>query len=359
MSRRPRILFLCPYPHGGCPSQRFRFEQYLPILEAQGYEVRQEPFFDVATTRIVHHAGHTGTKVGGVLKGFARRLALLREARDFDFVFIHLEAAPIGPPIIEAALFALGKKVIYDIDDFIMVPRTQRVNRLAASLRWRSKVAWIAKRARKVVGVNPFLVDWARQHNPDVRLIPTTIDPSRHRPPPERTARARTTLGWTGTRTTARYLEVVREALAELDRTHDFTLRVICDTDPGFALKHYEFVPWREKTEIEDLWPIDIGIMPVHDDGFSKGKVGFKAIQFSALEIPSVVSDIGSGREVVEDGVTGLVVENTTEAWVTALRRLIERPEERRRLGAAARDRILRTYSIPAQTESYLSLFAG
>lgn len=350
-------MFLCQYPHGGSPGQRFRFEQYLPILEAHGFEVRQEPFLDAATTRIIHQPGHTARKVNGVLQGFVRRLALLREARDFDFVFVHLEAAPIGPPLIEAALFAMGKKVIYDIDDLIFVARTQRENRLAAPLRWRSKVAWTAKHAQRVVGVNPFLVEWARQHNPDVRLIPTTIDPSRHRPPPERSPTKVVTLGWTGTRTTAPYLDVVREALGELDRTHEFALRVVCDRDPGFMLKRYEFIRWAEKTEIEDLWPIDIGLMPVPDDGFSKGKVGFKAIQFSALEIPSVVSDVGSGREVVEDGVTGLVVKNTTEAWVTALRRLLDAPEERRRLGQCARERILATYSIPAQTKSYLSLF--
>ncbi len=363
MTRRPRILFLCPYPHGRMPSQRFRFEQYLPILEAHGFEVRQEPFLDEETTRIIHQAGHTPEKVSGVLRGFVRRVALLRQARDFDFVFIHLEAAPVGPPVIEAALFAMGKPVIYDIDDLIFVAKTQRANWLAAPFRWRSKVAWTAKHAKSVVGVNPFLVDWARQHNPDTRLIPTTIDPTRHRPAPRAgvsdasEANQTPRLGWTGTRTTAPYLDVIRPALAELERTHRFTLRVVCDRDPGFSLERYEFVPWREATEIEDLWPIDVGVMPVPDDGFSKGKVGFKAIQFSALEIPCVVSDVGSGREVVQDGVTGLVVPNTTDAWVGALRRLLEDAAARRTMGQAARGRVLATYSIPAQTQSYLSLF--
>jgi glycosyltransferase involved in cell wall biosynthesis len=339
------------------PSQRFRFEQYMPILEAHGFEVRQEPFLDAETTRIVHKHGHTARKVRGVLAGFARRLALLREMRKFDFVFIHLEATPIGPPWIEAALFAMGKTVIYDIDDLIFAPVATAPNKIVESLRFRSKVAWTARHARRVVGVNPFLVDWARQLNSDSRLIPTTIDPSHHRPPPERVAGAIPTLGWTGSRTTTLHLDVLREALSRLEQTHEFTLRVICDVDPGFELKRYEFIRWREATEIEDLWPIDIGLMPAADLAVSKGKVGFKAIQFSALEIPCVASDIGSAREVVEDGVTGLVVPNTTTAWTDALVRLIDAPDERRRMGRAARERILATYSIPAQTESYLSLF--
>jgi glycosyltransferase involved in cell wall biosynthesis len=359
-NRKPRILFLAPRPYGTNPSQRFRFEQYLPILEARGYEVREEPFLDEATVRLLSKPGHTREKVGGVLRGFARRMSVLRDARDFDFVFIHLEAAPVGPPIIEAVLFAMGKPVIYDIDDVMFVAKTQRENRLAAPFRFRSKVAWTAKRARTVIGVNPFLVEWAGRHNRDTRLIPTTIDPARHRPAPDRSERGAgevVRLGWTGSKTTAPYLDVAREALAELDRTRDFTLRVICDHDPGFKLKRYEFVPWREKTEIEDLWPIDVGIMPVKDDIVAKGKVGFKAIQFSALEIPCVVSDVGSGREVVEDGVTGLVVPNTVVDWVAALRRLIDDPALRRRMGCAARERVLATYSVPAQTPNYLSLF--
>ena len=357
MNRKPRILFLCQYPHGGSPGQRFRFEQYLSILEAHGYDVRQEPFMDDATRRIINQPGHMASKVTGVLRGFVRRFALLREVRDFDFVFVHLEAAPIGPPVIEAALLAMGKKVIYDIDDLIFVARTQPENRLAAPLRWRSKVAWTARHAHRVVGVNPFLVEWARQHNSEVRLIPTTIDPAHHRPRPHGTAARLPVLGWTGTRTTAPYLDVVREALDELSRTREFALRVICDRDPGFHLRHYEFVPWREETEIEDLWPIDIGLMPVANDGFSMGKVGFKAIQYSALEIPPVVSDVGSGREVVDDGVTGIVVPNETAAWVAALQRLLDDPDERQRLGKAARAKILGKYSVPAQTENFLGLF--
>jgi glycosyltransferase involved in cell wall biosynthesis len=166
-------------------------------------------------------------------------------------------------------------------------------------------------------------------------------------------------LGWTGTFTNTLYLDVVRPALVELQETHDFGLRVICNTDPGFpGITHYDFVRWRGETEIEDLWEIDIGLMPLFDITMAKSKVGFKAIQYSALGIPSVVSDAGSGREVVEDRVTGLVVPNTTEGWRAALAELIDDEPLRRQMGEAARQKILSWYSVPAQESAYLRLFS-
>jgi glycosyltransferase involved in cell wall biosynthesis len=357
--QKQKILFLCPYPHGLAPSQRFRFEQYLSVLEEHGFEVRQEPFLDVATARVLNLPGHYVEKASGVIGGFRRRLALLLEARRYDYVFIHLEATPLGPPIIEAALVALGRKLIFDIDDAIFIARTQKENNLVSRFRWRSKIGWIARHSDKVLGVNPFLVQWARNFNDDVRLIPTTIDPRIHRPAPVNYVRGpRPVIGWTGTRTTAPYLLTVRDALEELDAKFEFTFRAICDRDPGLKLRHYEYVPWQASSEIQDLWPIQIGLMPVPDEDFAKGKVGFKAVQYSALGIVPVVSNVGSGPEVVEHGVTGLVLPNDRGAWVEALGALLHDPAARERMAHAARKKILATYSTVVQTPNYVGLFA-
>jgi glycosyltransferase involved in cell wall biosynthesis len=358
MTSKKKILILCPAPHGAMPSQRFRFEQYIPALEAHGFEVTQESFLDAETQAILHKPGHTKEKVRGVLFGFVRRVRMLARAPGYDYVFIHLEAAPIGPPVIEAALLALRRRLVYDIDDAIFLARTSKENRLISRFRWRSKVGWLARRSHKVTAVNPYLVEWAKQFNDEVFLIPTTIDPNYHRPAAVRLHKPRPMLGWTGSRSTMYFLDLIRPALGELAKTRDFTLRVVCDRDPGFPdLPHYEFVRWRQATEIEDLQPMDVGLMPVSDEEFSKGKVGFKAIQYSAMEIPPVVSGVGSGPEVVEHGKTGLVLPNTTEAWVQGLGGLLDDAELRQAMGRAARDKILKRYSVPAQTESYLGLF--
>ena len=357
---RARILILCPYPPGTGASQRFRFEQYIPTLVERGFAVEQRAFWDEATWKVLYRPGHWGTKLRGLAAGFARRIGDLRRAWRADYVFIHLEAAPVGPPLIELALVAMRRKIVYDIDDAIFIARTSRENWLASQLRFRSKVAFIARHAYKVITVNSFLREWAQRYHPEPIVVPTTIDPTYHRPIPGRgEPNRRPVIGWTGTKSTTPYLELIRPVLKRLAEVRDFDFVVIADADPGFPeLPGYRFIPWRKETEIEDLMRIDIGLMPVPDDVWARGKVGFKAIQYAALEIPAVVSDVGSGREVVDDGTTGLVVPNDDAAWLSALARLLDDPAWRRRLGAAAREKIASRYTIPAQAEVYARLFS-
>lgn len=369
----PRILVLCPYPPGTAGSQRFRFEQYLEALTREGFEVVQEPFWDEATWEILYRKGHRRKKVLGTLRGLARRLRPLLKARSFDYVFIHLEACPIGPPLVEAALFALGTKVIFDIDDAIYLPATSRANRLAAALRWRSKVAWTARRSHRVIAVNDHIKRWASQYSDRVVTIPTTIDPNYHRPRPQPTERAgddgngrsdpepatKPVIGWTGTRSTLPYLELALPALKKLQREREFTLEVIADVAPEIrGIDDLKFVPWSKESEVSALQDFDIGLMPVPDTEWVKGKVGFKAIQYSAVGVPCVTSNVGAGPDVVRDQETGFVVENSDDAWVGALRTLIDNPDRRIKMGAAAREHVLRTYSVPSQTSAYLELFS-
>ena len=134
-------------------------------------------------------------------------------------------------------------------------------------------------------------------------------------------------IGWTGSQSTLRYLEVIRDALCSLRRRREFEFRVICDVDPGFPdLPGYRFVPWRIGTEIQDLDELDIGLMPVPKEDWANGKVGFKAIQYSAIGIVPVVSDVGSGGDVVEHCLTGLIFPNVLYASPAALERLLAVP---------------------------------
>lgn len=358
MNPSKRILILCNYPLGVAPSQRFRFEQYLDHLRSSGFQLTIESFFDSAGYHVLYKPGHTLRKALSVLSGFCRRIAMLRRARRFDYVFIALEATPVGPPVIEWALFQLGCRIVYDIDDVIFMSRTSEVNRLVARFRWRSKVAYIARHSHRVTGCNKFLRDWAAQHNPQAIVLPTTIDSTYYCPPDHRPARRRPVIGWTGSRSNLPYLDLVTPALRRLQESYDFEFRVICDQPPKpLGIRHYQYVKWNAETEVEDLAHLDIGLMPVPDDLWAKGKVGLKAIQYSALEIVPVASDSGSGPEVVLNGVTGLLVKNTDDEWTDALRWMLEHPERWAEMGRAAKAHILATYSVSAQAENYVRLF--
>ena len=354
-----RILFLIPYPPGKAPSQRFRFEQYLASLAEQGHSYTLAPFLSDATWAILYKPGHALAKVGGILRGFGRRVALLMSVPAFDFVFIHREAAPIGPPVLEWLIArVLGKKIIYDFDDAIWIANTSEANKIAAGLKWHQKVGNICRWAHKISCGNAYLRDYARQFNPAAVVNPTTIDTVHlHNRIRDQRAPGRLVIGWTGTHSTLKYLAQLVPVLAELETRHDFEFRVISNQPPALPLKSLRFQPWRKETEIEDLAGLHIGLMPLEDDPWAQGKCAFKALQYMALGIPALVSPVGMNPEVVQSGRNGYVCRSPAE-WRQALEALLLDAELRIRLGAAARTTVEQRYSVQANTQNFLRLFA-
>jgi len=356
-----RVLILCPYPRGMAGGQRFGFEQYLEALAGAGIGADIQSFWDEGTFKVLYKPGHFLRKAAGVARGFARRLWAVITVFRYDSVYIYLEAAPIGPPVFEFLLFALRRRVIYAFVDSIFIPRTSKVNRIVAPFRWRSKIAYIVRNSREVIVCNRFLSDWAAQFNKNISVIPDTVSTLDYKPSErQKFSGPRPVIGWIGSRSTAPYLEIVRGALRELQDKHPFEFRVICDCDPKFdELRNYLFIHFDRNTEVEAINAFDIGLQPIPDDAWGSGKIGFKAIQYAALEIPSVVSSAACGAEVVKNGETGYVVGNTTGAWRDAMENLLTNPEQAIRFGKAARAHIIENYSVESQKEKYIRLLGG
>lgn len=354
-----KVLILCPYPKGSVPGQRFRYEQYLEILKNANIETVIAPFLSASAMEVLYEPGHSLLKIRNVIAGFFSRFLLMFRVFSYDYIFIFREASPLGPPVFEFLLFLFRRRIIYDFDDAIFIQRISRANPFVWVLKWTSKVKYITKHSYKVVVCNRFLLDWASRYNPDTVMIPTTIDPSYHKPlNKKQKVQGLPVIGWTGSFSNISYLDIIRPVLTELQKKYDFEFRVICDIDPGFPeLKNYRFIKWRLETEISDLGAFDIGVMPVPEGNWEKGKVGFKGIQYSALEIAPVVSSVGSGHEVVEHGKTGYVVDNTDLEWYKALESLLTNPALITTFGKAARVKILGKYSVPSQAGAYISLF--
>ena len=354
-----RILFLIPYPAGRAPSQRFRFEQYLPALTAAGHSYRLAAFLSVDTWNILYKPGHAAAKALGIVAGFIRRLALLFAAPAYDFVFVHREAAPLGPPVLEWLLAnVLRKRIIYDFDDAIWIPNTSEANKIAAGLKWSHKVASICRWAYKVSCGNAYLAAYARQFNPNVVVNPTTIDTDYlHNQVRDQTAPGRPVIGWTGTHSTLKYLDQVLPVLARLEAEGvDFEFRVISNQPPALPLRSLRFQPWRKETEIADLLGFHIGLMPLEDDAWAQGKCAFKALQYMALGIPALVSPVGMNAEVVQPGHNGELCATPSD-WYTALRGLLTDAARRTELGTAARHTVVARYSVASNTANFLALF--
>ncbi len=355
-----KVLFLTPYPTGEAPSQRFRFEQYFKLLEKNGIEFQTQSFWDIKTWRILYKSGHSGSKLLGFVRGFARRTRMLMYARSFDFVFIHRECMPIGPPVFEWALAkVIGCKLIYDFDDAIWLPNTSHENRFVAFLKCHSKVSSICAWSWRVSCGNDFLADYARQFNKIVVVNPTTIDMERHDPAKVgmKNQNGQLTIGWTGTHSTIQYLHIIVPAIRSLQKEFEVNFLVISDKNPKLDLQHSQFIPWREESEIEDLARIDIGIMPLSDDIWTKGKCGLKALQYMSMKIPCLVSPVGVNTTLIEHTSTGFLCKDLDD-WKRYLTELLTQKTLRDTIGENARTQVSRHYSVESNAENFFSLFS-
>jgi glycosyltransferase involved in cell wall biosynthesis len=355
-----QILFIVPYPKGEAPSQRFRFEQYLPFLLEQGFEYDLKTFYSEKAWGTLHQKGHFLKKTGGIISAFFLRFILLFKLHRYTHIFIHREGAPIGPPILEWFIAKIVRKqVIYDFDDAIWLPNYSEANASYQRLKYYKKVNKIMKWASKVSAGNDYLAKYAKQFNENVVVNPTTIDTENYHNPslyPAPTPKSKLVIGWTGTLTTAKYLHEIVLVLEDLSQKYDFEFCVISNEAPEIELQALRFVKWKKETEIEDLLRFDIGVMPLTEDRWSNGKCGFKALQYMSLGIPTIASPVGVNPSIIDHGVNGFLC-STQQDWKNAFEYLLADEHNRHNMHEAAREKIRSNYSVLSNKTNFLNLF--
>jgi glycosyltransferase involved in cell wall biosynthesis len=358
MVKNKRVLFLVPYPLHRAPSQRFRVELFFPLLTQNSIEYKVQSFLDDKTWEVLYQKGSPLQKAWGVVKGFLRRTkCMILDVPQYDYIFIHREASPIGPPIFEFILSRIWKKkVIYDFDDAIWIPNTTAENKLVKWFKAAWKVQNICRWAHTVVGGNAYLCAFAKQYNQHVRLIPTCVDMERKHNQLKAQEAEKIVIGWTGSHSTMPYLDSLVPVLRRIVRDFNVEVVIISNKAPDFDLPSLTFIPWKEESEIKDLLQMHIGIMPLENDPWSEGKCGFKLIQYLALGIPSVASPVGVNQTIIEAGENGFLCTNDAE-WYDALAVLIQDEELRKGMGLSGREKVQTTYSLQANAGAFLELF--
>ncbi len=278
--------------------------------------------------------------------GLFKRLRISKQIRDYDAVYILKAAFPYGPPIIERRLKKSGVPMIYDFDDAIQIHKPSGNHRFLDFLRSPKRTAEVVAMVDHVVVPNSFLADFARKNNSSVAIIPEAEDTERLTlRGPHSNDRKHIVIGWVGSASTAKYLTLIADALREIcSKYPQVVLRVI---GGGFESEgiRTEQVPWRFEKEVEQFHDLDIGVMPLPLEDWSKGKSGCKLRQYMATGVPGVATRIGYNCELVDDGQTGFLVE-TTDDWVHALSRLIESPVLRNTIAINARTDVERRFAV-------------
>ncbi|TAG40830.1 MAG: glycosyltransferase [Cytophagia bacterium] len=355
--RSRSIYFIVPAPMGVSPGQRFRFEHYLGALKNERLPYHISSFYTLQGWNALYAQGGALRKAFSVVRGFLKRIKDLFLVAGYSHVYIYREAAPLGPPFFEWVIAkVLRKKVVYDFDDAIWIPVVSENNKIVKNLKCFFKVKKICKWATIVTVGNTFLAEYARKQNQQVVIVPTVVDTQKVHNKKKQHTNDVPVIGWTGTHTTLKFLDIILPVLQALQKDIKFTFLVIADTDPNLPLINYSFVKWNKDTEIEDLLKMDIGIMPLTDDDLSKGKCGFKAIQYMALGIPAVVSPVGVNSDIVQDGSNGFIC-STNNEWEKKLQILLLDVNERIRVGENGKKTIEEKFSVATTQNLFLGLF--
>jgi len=350
-----RVLFIVPYPTEA-PSNRLRVEQYFPYLRQHGVEPILRPFMSSDLYNIRYAPGSMIRKFASLGASTLSRLLDVQRSEWTDLIFIHREAFPVGGPFVEEKLALRGRPLLFDFDDAIYLLNTGVMSRTVGLLKRPSKTARIINLSTTVIAGNENLKAYASRYNPNIVVIPTPVDTDVFAPRVNGSGSdaRRVVIGWMGSNTTAPYLNMVGEALAEVTRRYpNVEIRAIGGSYIPTVTPSLNVRRWNLRTELEDLHGFDIGIMPMPDTEWTRGKCGFKALLYMSCAIPPVCSPVGVTTDIVQDGQNGLLA-TTTGEWVEKLSLLVEDPALRRRMGEAGRQTVEEKYSLTAHAPRFL-----
>jgi len=350
-----KILFIAPLRKDRAPSQRFRFEQYLDFLSENGFDYTFSYLVSEKDDKVFYSKGKAIRKFFLMVKYFFIRLKDVSRSSKYDLVFIQREAFFLGFTYFEKR-FAKKTKVIFDFDDSIWLPNVSDANKKFNWLKNPQKTAKIISFSDLVFAGNCYLSDYALNYNKNTRIIPTTID-TREYYKLEKTENPETVcIGWSGSITTIQHFDYAIPFLKRIKKKYGskVVFKVIGDSTYINEELNIKGLAWNKKDETVILNSFDIGIMPLPNDEWAKGKCGLKGLQYMAMEIPTIMSPVGVNVEIINDGENGFLAENEEE-WVDKLSLLIENPELRLKIGTNGRKTVVERYSVESQKNIFLN----
>jgi glycosyltransferase involved in cell wall biosynthesis len=355
------VLFLTRYPVEGA-SSRYRVFQYIPLLEAMGVACEVQSLMDKRLYALTFSSGRTGQKAWATIKAAFRRIRAVARHRAYDAIYMQRELLPFGPPFLERWLKRRGAVLLFDYDDALFISMPSRYNPVATLLRSPQKVHQIFGLVDLVVAGNDWLRDQARKEGAKAITVEVAEDTGRIPMHPAHTNERPVTIGWLGSTSTVKYLRLIEPVLVQIARRYPLVRWEIVGGGP-FEMPG---VPWRNgewsfQEELDALRRFDVGLMPLPDDDWARGKSGGKARTYMAAGVVPVCSAIGYNRELLVHGVTGMLC-STQEEWLAALCTVIEDAALRQAIAERARAEVELRFSPLCQAEKLrdaLSLALG
>jgi glycosyltransferase involved in cell wall biosynthesis len=281
-----------------------------------------------------------------------RRWQILGRAAAYDVVCIH---RAFLDPLELRLLQRGGRRYLFDFDDAIMFRDSTHSRFDSWQRRWAFRR--MVRGAHMSIAGNAYLAQCAARYSERVTVIPTAIDLSAYPPRPLESA-PEPVVGWIGTRVNLMYLQRIFPALRRLaERRPGLKLKIVSDGFPDHV-PGVDLIrkPWSRSDECADLASFQVGVMPLPDDPWTRGKCAVKILQYFAASLPVVCSPVGANRDVVEPSRNGYFAGTETE-WVARLDELLANPEQRRRFGKHGRALVERRFSVESNLPALTRLF--
>lgn len=340
------------------PGQRFRFEQYFDYLEKNGFPITFSNLLNARDDRIFYSPGNYAGKFLILLKSFVIRIYDIFRASNHDIVFIYREGFITGTTFFEKAVKTFTKaKIVFDFDDSIWITTISEGNKKLAWLKNPRKTDIITSLSDMVFVGNNYLAEYARQWCDNVKIVPTTVNTVKFDPAFKKSFQknGKICIGWSGSFSTVEHFETAIPALQKIKEKYGDKVyfKLIGDDTYQNSALQLKGIAWTSETEVSEMSEFDIGIMPLPDTDFTRGKCGLKGLTYMALEIPTIMSPVGVNSDIIVQGENGFLA-MSEEEWVHSLSQLIENENLRTRLGKAGRATVLQSYSIEANKTKYV-----
>lgn len=337
-----RLLALMKYGDRAA-STRQRLLQYRSALRASGIVVDFVPLLDNA---YIENLARPGANRGRwrIISAYLRRFHQLLDVEPWDVIWLYSEGFPYLPGFMERLVFRSGKPVVYDFDDAFFHQYDAHRNPIVRAALGRKLEPLLRGVSASFCG-NAYLKAYADRFCDNTVLLPTVVDAEIYRPIPNKKNGDLLTIGWIGSPSTWTHLRPVMPLLSRLSETENFRIRVVGAGHVEERFAGVDFVDWTEQTEVSEIQRMDIGIMPLPDEPWARGKCGYKLIQYMACALPVIASPVGVNRDIVEHGANGFLAASEQE-WKIALSTLLGDAGLRQRMGRAGRAKVEADYSL-------------
>ncbi len=345
-----RVLFFTKYTRKGA-SSRLRTYQYIDFLEANGIQCYLSPFFDDEYLSEVY-SSKTHNKVKA-LESFVKRLVKLFSVRKYDLVVIEKELFPYFPALPERILRWTGTKYIVDYDDAIWHNYDVSQNPIIRFF-LRNKITWVMRSSYQVIAGNKYIKEKAiKSGAKKIQIIPTVVDLEKYKVRQYNLEKEEFVIGWIGSPITAKYLPFLKPLIENLSNEFRIRLKLIGATHSIGLSEIEEMIPWEEAREVEFIRSFDVGIMPLEDNIWERGKCGYKLIQYMGCGVPVIGTPIGVNKELIRPKWNGFQA-STPDEWEQALRYLILNRAEGVAMGINGRKLVEENYSLQVYRSNWL-----